>query len=127
VENVAHGIISRAVLTTPALRLTLFHFAAESHVDRFSAGTARSRLNGGLNCELHCTATSSATRQMRIVVYILIALILTSLGSALVFVFRDRSGSKRAVKALAVRVALSITLFLFLLAGFYFGFIPQKL
>ena len=28
VENVAHGIISRAVLTTPALRLTLFHFAA---------------------------------------------------------------------------------------------------
>ena len=64
---------------------------------------------------------------MRIVVYILIALILTSLGSALVFVFRDRSGSKRAVKALAVRVALSITLFLFLLAGFYFGFIPQKL
>lgn len=28
VQNVAHGIISRAVLTTPALRLTLFHFAA---------------------------------------------------------------------------------------------------
>ena len=28
VENVAHGIVSRAVLTTPALRLTLFHFAA---------------------------------------------------------------------------------------------------
>ena len=28
VKNVAHGIVSRAVLTTPALRLTLFHFAA---------------------------------------------------------------------------------------------------
>lgn len=28
VENVTHGIVSRAVLTTPALRLTLFHFAA---------------------------------------------------------------------------------------------------
>lgn len=28
VEDVAHGIVSRAVLTTPALRLTLFHFAA---------------------------------------------------------------------------------------------------
>jgi quercetin dioxygenase-like cupin family protein len=28
VQNVAHGIVSRAVLTTPALRLTLFHFAA---------------------------------------------------------------------------------------------------
>ena len=28
VQSVAQGIISRAVLTTPALRLTLFHFAA---------------------------------------------------------------------------------------------------
>jgi quercetin dioxygenase-like cupin family protein len=28
VQNVAHGIVSRAVLTTPGLRLTLFHFAA---------------------------------------------------------------------------------------------------
>ena len=28
VKNVAHGIVSRAVLTTPGLRLTLFHFAA---------------------------------------------------------------------------------------------------
>ena len=28
VKNVAHGIVSRAVLTTPGLRLTLMHFAA---------------------------------------------------------------------------------------------------
>jgi quercetin dioxygenase-like cupin family protein len=28
VENVTHGIVSRAILTTPAVRLTLFHFAA---------------------------------------------------------------------------------------------------
>ena len=28
VDNVTHGIVSRAVLTTPGLRLTLFHFAA---------------------------------------------------------------------------------------------------
>ena len=64
---------------------------------------------------------------MRIVVYVLIALILASLASALVFVFRDRSGSKRAVKALALRVALSVALFMFLIAGFHFGFIPAKL
>jgi hypothetical protein len=64
---------------------------------------------------------------VRIVVYVLIALILASLASALVFVFRDRSGSKRAVKALALRVALSVALFVFLLAGFHFGFIPGKL
>ena len=64
---------------------------------------------------------------MRIVVYVLIALILASLASALVFAFRDRSGSKRAVKALALRVALSIALFMFLMAGYHFGFIPGKL
>ena len=64
---------------------------------------------------------------MRIVVYVLIALILASLASALVFVFRDRSGSKRAVKALALRVALSMVLFVFLMAGFHFGLIPGKL
>lgn len=28
VADVAHGIVSRAVLTTPGLRVTLFHFAA---------------------------------------------------------------------------------------------------
>ncbi len=28
VPNIAQGIVSRAVLTTPGLRLTLFHFAA---------------------------------------------------------------------------------------------------
>ncbi len=64
---------------------------------------------------------------MRIVVYVLIALILASLASALVFVLRDRSGSKRAVKALALRVALSVALFMILIAGFHFGFIPGKL
>jgi len=64
---------------------------------------------------------------VRIVVYVLIALILANLASALVFVLRDRGGSKRAVKALALRVALSIALFMFLMAGFHFGFIPGKL
>ena len=54
-------------------------------------------------------------------------LIVASLGSALVFVFRDRSGSRRAVKTLALRVGLSMGLFLFLMAGFYFGFIPGRL
>ena len=72
-------------------------------------------------------ATFRSTKPLHIVVYVLIALILASLASALVFVVRDRSGSKRAVKALAVRVGLSITLFLLLMAGHYFGFIPGKL
>lgn len=64
---------------------------------------------------------------MLIVIYLLIALILASLAAALVFIFRDRGGSKRAVKMLALRVALSLALFMFLIAGFHFGLIPGKL
>jgi hypothetical protein len=64
---------------------------------------------------------------MRYVVIAALLLIVASLGSALFFVLQDRSGSNRAVKALAVRVGLSVVLFLFLMAGFYFGFIPGRL
>jgi hypothetical protein len=64
---------------------------------------------------------------MRYVVIAALLAIVASLFSALIFVLRDRSGSTRAVKALAVRVGLSIALFLFLMAGYYFGFIPGRL
>ena len=64
---------------------------------------------------------------MRYVVILILALIIASLGSALFYVFRDRGNSSRAVKALAIRVGLSIGLFLLLMAGYYFGFIPGRL
>jgi hypothetical protein len=64
---------------------------------------------------------------MRYVVILIFLLIVASLISGAVFVFRDRSGSSRAVKALAIRVGLSVALFLFLMAGYYFGFIPGRL
>jgi len=64
---------------------------------------------------------------MRYVVIAALLLIVASLGSALFFMVTDRSGSKRAVKALAVRVGLSVALFLFLMAGFYFGFLPGRI
>jgi hypothetical protein len=64
---------------------------------------------------------------MRYFVIAVLILIIASLGSALFFVFHDQSGSSRAIKALAIRVGLSILLFLFLMAGFYFGFIPGRL
>ncbi len=54
-------------------------------------------------------------------------LIVASLFSALYFVYRDRSGSTRAVKALALRVGLSIALFLLLMIGYYFGYISERL
>jgi hypothetical protein len=64
---------------------------------------------------------------MRIVVLAFIALILASLGSALFFLVRDKGQSTRTVKALAVRVALSIALFLLLMIGYKLGFIPGRL
>jgi hypothetical protein len=63
---------------------------------------------------------------MRIVIIVFIALILLSLGSALVYLIRDKGSSTRTVKALTIRVGLSIALFLFLMAGYYFGFLQVR-
>ena len=58
---------------------------------------------------------------MRYVVVGLLLLIVVSLGSAVVFMMRDRGNSTRMVKALAIRVGLSVGLFVLLLVGYYFG------
>ena len=63
---------------------------------------------------------------MKIVVVAIIILILASLGSALYFLIHDRGQSRRTAKALALRVGLSLTLFLLLMAGYYFGLIHGK-
>jgi hypothetical protein len=54
-------------------------------------------------------------------------LIVASLGSALVFMYKDKGGSTRALKALALRVGLSVGLFVFLMLGYYFGWITDRL
>jgi DUF2909 family protein len=64
---------------------------------------------------------------MRYVVIAMLLAIIASLASAAVFMFRDRGQSKRMVKALGLRVGLSVTLFLMLMAGYYFGLIPGRL
>jgi len=65
---------------------------------------------------------------VRIVVFLFIAVILFSLGSALYYLIKDKGKSERTVKALTVRITFSIVLFLILMLGFYFGLIsPQGL
>jgi len=64
---------------------------------------------------------------MRIIVIAILFLIVFSLGSALWFLIRDKGTSERTVKALTVRISLSIGLFLLLMAGYYFGLIPGKI
>ncbi|MRX09812.1 twin transmembrane helix small protein [Pseudoduganella sp. FT25W] len=63
---------------------------------------------------------------MKIAVAIAFILILGSLGSALFFLMRDKGRSNNTVRALAVRVALSITLFLLILLAYKMGYIQPK-
>jgi hypothetical protein len=65
-------------------------------------------------------------RVMRYLVIAVLLLIVASLGSAVFFMMRDRGKSKRMVKALAIRVGLSVALFLFLMLGYYFGLFPNQ-
>ncbi len=64
---------------------------------------------------------------MRYVVIAVFLLIVASLVSALVFVYRDEPGSRRAARALTIRVCLSIGLFMLLMAAYWFGLIPGRL
>ncbi len=60
---------------------------------------------------------------MKIVVFLFIFFILGSLFSALFYLIKDRGQSDRAVKALTVRISLSIVLFLLLMLSYYLGLI----
>jgi hypothetical protein len=60
---------------------------------------------------------------MKIVVAIAFILILSSLGSALVFLMKDKGKSDRTLKALALRVGFSIALFVLILIAHQLGWI----
>lgn len=64
---------------------------------------------------------------MRYVVIAVLVAIVASLGSAIFFMMRDRGNSRRMVRALAVRVGLSVALFASLMAAYYFGWIGPRL
>ncbi|ATE58806.1 twin transmembrane helix small protein [Thauera sinica] len=64
---------------------------------------------------------------MRIVVILFLVMIVASLGSALLFLLRDRGGGTRMARALAIRVGLSLALFATLMAGFATGLIDGRL
>jgi len=65
---------------------------------------------------------------MRVIVILMLIGILFSLGSALVFIYRDQGlGKARAVTALSWRVGLSLALFLLLMAAQHFGWVVDRL
>ena len=61
---------------------------------------------------------------MKVVIVILLLAVIISLFSGLFFLFKDKGQSDRMVKALTIRVGLSIGIFVLLMAGYYFGIIP---
>jgi hypothetical protein len=65
---------------------------------------------------------------MKIVVIAALVAIIVALFSALVFLYRDRGHGTRMVRALAIRVGLSLGLIAFLLVSYWMGWIgPQGL
>ncbi|HEB81781.1 MAG TPA: twin transmembrane helix small protein [Gammaproteobacteria bacterium] len=58
---------------------------------------------------------------MKTLIVINFLLILASLASGVFFLVKDDGKSNRVVTSLTVRITLSITLFLLLFAGYYFG------
>ena len=60
---------------------------------------------------------------IKVVVIVALVLIVTSLGTALYYLYHDRGKGTRMVKALAIRVALSASLIIFLVVSYKLGWI----
>jgi len=63
---------------------------------------------------------------MKAVIALAFAGILVALGSALMFLVRDRGSTNRTVNALTVRVALSVLLLLFIWFSYWMGWIQPR-
>jgi hypothetical protein len=56
------------------------------------------------------------------IIFVMI-IIAASMASGLYFLVRDKDNSQRTVKALTIRIGLSVSLFVFLFIAFKFGLI----
>ena len=63
---------------------------------------------------------------MKAIVVAGLVAILIALFAALVFLYRDRGHGTRMVRALAIRVGLSIALIAFLVTSYYMGWIGPR-
>ena len=60
---------------------------------------------------------------IRLAVLVLLIGIVGSLASALVYLFKDDNSSRRTVRALTVRISLSVSLFILLLIAYAMGLV----
>lgn len=59
----------------------------------------------------------------KIIIIFAMIIIAGSLASGLIFLIRDSGHSKRTVKALTIRISISVSLFIFLIIAFKLGLI----
>lgn len=60
---------------------------------------------------------------VKIIIVVLLLAIVGTLMTSMVFLVKDKSESKRTLTGLKIRVALSITLVLFVLLSYYMGWL----
>jgi len=60
---------------------------------------------------------------MKYVVFVLLAAIVASLGTGLFYLRREDADSPKMLRALEIRVGLSLVLILFLVASYFLGWI----
>ncbi len=60
---------------------------------------------------------------MKIIVLVLLAAIVISLGTGLFYLRREDADSPKMLRALQIRVGLSLVLILFLIASYFLGWI----
>ena len=63
---------------------------------------------------------------MKYIMLLFFIFIVYSLGSALYYMMKDEGGSKRMVKALTMRIGVSLLLFVFVLFSFWMGWIKPS-
>ncbi|HEX9390553.1 MAG TPA: twin transmembrane helix small protein [Usitatibacteraceae bacterium] len=63
---------------------------------------------------------------MKILIGVLLLLVVLSLFSGLYFMYKDKGNSRRVVRALTIRVALSITIIVIVILSYLFGSFPPR-
>jgi Flp pilus assembly protein protease CpaA len=79
--------------------------------------------NGFLVCVFKGILDPTEDSVMKFVVLILLAAIVISLGTGLFYLRREDADSPKMLRALEVRVGLSLVLILFLVASYFLGWI----
>ena len=80
----------------------------------------------GLGAAWYRTLILDAMELVRILIVVLFAAIVVSLGTALYHLSSGKGDSKKMLRALTVRIALSIALFVLLMIAWHFGLIEPR-